>query len=232
MEKVLIGCPVNERKHYCKDDYLDHIINLTYSYKEFYFVDNSEDRFYHAKEFVTQGFDCDWVNPNGKKNNEYICESQNKIRQKALDENFDYLFFCEQDVFPPITIIEQLLAFNAPVAVARYMVGGNGNDSLFAMDIEDNDLGYITNRRMNEMEVFLNYGKQEKSKMFGFGCCLIQRKILEQTEFFVLEESDTHSDILFYFWCHQNGIIPSVLDVICEHRNSDWSNVKDYATKN
>ncbi len=63
--------------------------------------------------------------------------------------------------------------------------------------------------------------------MFGFGCILIHRDILEQVPFELDTRSLTHADTLFYFQLHERGIKVAVDNTICQHLNSKWSGVKN-----
>lgn len=227
MPSVLIGCPVNEVKSYCIEDYLENISRLTYQNKKFYFVDNSVNFDWHFDTLICNGFDCDYVSPIGRKNQDYICECQNMIRRKCIDENFDYLLFLECDIFPKAGIIEEMLAYNAPIVACDYFVGKGERRQLLRMDIETPlPNKTITNRNISQIEGFLEYGTQKtRSKMFGFGCTLIRKDILMDFPFH--HEGDSHSDTPFYFDIFTAGISVVNHPYICEHRNSSWTLIKD-----
>ena len=223
---VLVGCPVNEVKDYCIEDYLENISRLTYPNKKFYFVDNSANFDYHFDTFICHGFDCDYVNPQGKKNAEYICECQNMIREKAINEDFDYLFFLECDVFPKPEIIEELLAYDADVVACNYFVGQDKFRQLLKMEIEEGSEGILTNRNITQVEGFLEYGTQKsRSNMFGFGATLIRRNILEQFPFNI--QGSIHADTYWSIDLHNAGVSVVNHPYIATHKNSKWSRIKD-----
>lgn len=222
---VLVGCPVNEVKDYCIEDYLANISRLTYPNKKFYFVDNSPNFDWHIDTFIANGFMCDHVSSKGKRNQEYICECQNMIREKAL--NFDFLLFLECDLFAPKNIIEQMLAYNTDVVACNYFVGTGNRRQLLKMEIETpiNNEPY-TNRNISQIEGFLEHGTQKsRSSMHGYGCTLIRSALLKELEFHT--EGKIHADSFFFMDLHAAGIKPIVHNVIIEHRNSKWSDILD-----
>lgn len=226
--KVLVGSPINERKAYCMDDYLTHCCNLTYPNKKFYFVDNSENRDWHVDNVIAKGFDCDYVNPKGRTNQQYICISQNAIRQKAIEENFDFLLFIECDIFPKKNIIEEMISYDEKVVACNYFIGQRENSHLLKTEIEKTTFGNYTNRNINDAEGFLDYvGNKKRSSMFGFGCCLIRRDVFTKFRFHVNSYDRSHADTPFYFDLWEAGIEPICHPEIVRHMNSSWKKVLD-----
>lgn len=224
---VLIGCPVNEVKAYCIEDYLESISRLTYQNKKFYFVDNSIDMDFHFDHFLCNGFECDYISPDGKNNQQYICDCQNMIRQRAVDDGFDYLLFLECDIFTKPDIVEEMLAYDSPIVACNYFVGKGDKRQLLKMEIETpfKDMVY-TNRNISQAEGFLEYGTgKSRSHMHGFGCTLISTEILRHYRFHVVGRS--HADTPFYFDMNAAGVKTVVHPYICEHRNSSWNLITD-----
>jgi hypothetical protein len=223
--KVLVAAPINERKSYCIEDYLQNCSELTYPNKEFYFVDNSSNPEWHIENVVSQGYACGYVQPFGR-NQDFITLSQETIRHFAIKNNFDYLFFKEADVIVPSNIIEEMVSYQSPVVSANYFIGQGEKARLMMMEISDNEFGITTNRNMLTEESFLDYVWQEnRSDMHGFGCLLIHRSIFTQFAFHVLPNDTSHSDITFFFDLNQAGIKTVSHPVIVKHLNSKWDSI-------
>lgn len=232
--KVLVACPINSVKNYCLDAYLQQCLNLTYPNKEVYLVDNSADEKWHIENIVAKGWDCDYVAPRGRRNCEYLCESQNKIREKALTGNFDYLLFIECDIEVPLTITEQMLAYDESVVACNYFINHGDKAHLLKTEIEAPVFGNLTNRNIDQLQGFMEHGRpqsESNSSFFGFGCTLIRRDILERFPFYVFPDDPSHSDTIFYFELYEAGIKTKLHDVIVKHNNSSWADIKDHVRK-
>ncbi len=227
LPKVLVGAPVNERKDYCTQEYLDNLKRLTYPNKEFYFVDNSRDYRWHIDAIINREFECEHLKIRSKRNQEYICESQNILRKKTLEENFDFLMFIEQDLFPEPTIIEQLLSYNTQVASAKYFIGQGENTRLLELETEEKVFETITNRNIPHEESYFNYPENSTSTQSGYGCCLIHRSILEQYPFHVSQDDNSHSDTYFALDLYSAGIEITQHPIIVRHHNSSWNQIMD-----
>ncbi len=234
LQSVLVACPINEVKSYALDNYFRQCLNLSYPNKEFYFVDNSGNEKWHLDNVVAKGWDCDYVAPKGRRNCEYLCESQNKIRERFLEGNFDYLFSLECDIGVPLNIIEQMIAYNEPIVSCNYFINHKDKAHLLKTEIEAPVFGNMTNRNIDQMQGFIEHGRpqqQSNSSFFGFGCCLMHRSIVERFPFNVLPDDPSHSDTIFYFELYEAGIKTKLHDVIVKHNNSSWEDVKDFLIK-
>lgn len=228
-QKVLVGAPVNQNKEYCRERYIETVKSLTYPYYDVYCCDNSADNQYHARNFVMCGINCDWVNPHGKRNVQYVLESQQAVVNKALTGNYDYLLFLEEDIVPPSNIIEQLISYNKPFVTARYFVRSGTDSQLLEMEIEDVMFTTYTNRMVWQTESFLDFGTDKKKfGMYGIGCALISMEVLQKIPLTVIEGENSHADTPLYFQLYESGIPVTVHQLIVQHNNSNWLNVKDY----
>lgn len=226
-EKVLVAAPTNSRKDYICNEYLRNVTNFTYPFKNYYFVDNSYNIFYHAEKFIDKGFDCDYVNPKGKNNNDYICESQNKIREYFLNSDCTHLFLLEEDLLPPPYIIEDLLSYNTEIAVARYFIG-EGKDSHLLHQIMDDTWSPNVNINYSPAGSFLEWGTGQQTNFnYGLGCIMIKKDVMKEIQFRVEDETN-HADS--FFWLDVNYLeIPfKVHDKLIEHRNLNWTSYSDY----
>src|SRR3989344_3675225 len=105
--KVLIGCPTYKNKEYCLKEYADAVNNLRYDNKDVLVVDNSEGDKYLGK---LKQFQLNAVKDplHFDSARDRIVHSRNIIRQKVLDESYDYFLSLEQDIIPHATIIEEM----------------------------------------------------------------------------------------------------------------------------
>lgn len=226
--KVLIGCPVNSRKNYCIQDYFKNISRFTYPSKDYYFVDNSANPSWHLKNVVAKGFKCDYVSPVGKRNNKYMCESQELIRDYFLQSDCTHWLSLECDLFPRSNIIEEMLAQDTPIVSMAYLIGQGKDIWVLKTEIE-NLFETNTNRNIDLKEGFLEWGTgNTKSKMFGLGCALIEREVIEQIPFVVNKDDTHHADTNFYFMLNILGYEVKYIEEIINHQNSNWSAVTDY----
>lgn len=217
--KVLIACPISERKSYCIDAFLEHITNFTYPRKTFYFSDNSQNPNWAARKIVYEnGIDCDWISPEGKKSNQYIAESQQQIREHFLNSDADYLFSLECDIFPDRDVIETLLAENEGVCAMKYFIGEGAQSHILAQETDDS-WSENTNRNQQPLETFIEHGRKNTATNYGLGCVLLSRKVVEEINFRVDERSEIHSDNYFSVDLRDSGYKIKVLDKIVTHHN-------------
>jgi len=97
--KVLVGIPTSSHKEYCLEEFSSGLKKLTYLHKEILFVDNSPDNKYLEK-IKNAGFNA-IKGPYLDSPVQRISASRNKIIDRAIKENFDYIFFLDQDTIPP-----------------------------------------------------------------------------------------------------------------------------------
>lgn len=132
--KVLVGCPVSGYHAYCTPEYLAALKNLTYPNYDILLVDNSAtDNFYQTlvKQNIPVVRSC-YEHKDVKKK---IACSRNILREKVLEEKYDYFFSLEQDVIPPPDVIEQLLQRQKPIVSGVYYnyypIGDGSRTALF-----------------------------------------------------------------------------------------------------
>ena len=130
---ILIACPVHNRQ-IILPHYLKHILNLTYPKQNitlFFIVNNSTDntlqilkefrnthkteyRNIEVKEYNTNLSKNDMRTDSMRKEHTYnhLATLRNKIIQKCVQENHDFLLSCDSDILIRSTIIEDLLYYN------------------------------------------------------------------------------------------------------------------------
>lgn len=227
MPSVLVGCPVSQVKEYCISQYLVQCLNLTYPNKTLHWIDNSVNQQWHVHNLLLKGFSCDYVHQKGRRNQVYITECQNMLRQKAIYENFDYLFMLECDIFCQLNIIEQLMAYDEDICAARYLIGEGDKSQILATAVDSLPFGMRSQRNMEEG--FLEFGrKKTNNRFFGFGCILWKTEIIKHFPFHVEEKVNAHADMYAFMDYYEAGIKVQEHPVLVGHRNSSWSQIKDF----
>lgn len=224
--KVLVGCPINQKKDYCLPQFIETVMNLMYPNFDIYLSDNSENKNYHRNIYRKYGIECDHLVPDTDHPMAGIAASQNQIRTRCLFGGYDFLFSLEQDVTPPTPyIIELLMNHHKDFVSAPYYIGTNENSTIAMMDIEP--FYYNPQNRLLPFEesAFKLNGQLIETHGAGLGCALIHRSVLETIPpfGFLPEKKHIPSDTFFYLDCKKVGI-PLYLDtsLICKHNNQEW----------
>jgi hypothetical protein len=236
--KILIGCPTYERYRYCVDLWIKQVKEIQEFSKEhqidYLLADNSPtDDFYNElKEKNINVIKAPYFSDV----RERVIYSRNLIREKFLNEGYDFFFSLEQDVIPPKDIIENLLKHNKEIVSAYY-------NKLVKVGLKDNETGEVKNalielalvwvqadgekiRRANPQEV-LNKGLI-KVGGFGIGCVLIKREVLEKIKFEYKPDKKAFDDMLFCDDAEKAGyglFLDSNIKVPHLHKQWDRDNV-------
>ena len=226
--KVLIVTPTYEAKNYCLKEFLANVSNINYPNFRHIFVDNSTNLNY-ANKLRRMGLNAYHVD-RGNNSREAIARAQNYARRVMLRDGYDYLFSLESDIMCPPTIIQDLIKRCKEVISGVYLIG-NDEVKIPCITLAEwkSDVGAFGTRLLyaEEIKEYCNNGvKQVQSA--GMGCCLINRRVLQETAFTYDTRLKGHSDI-FFFNSMFNKKIPVYVDtdIYCEHKNSDWLDVKD-----
>lgn len=226
--KVMISCPMNIRKNYCLEDYLQNISQLTYPKKEYYLSDNSFDKSFHLEELLLKGWNCGYVSPHNKDSNQYITESFNQIREYFLQSDAEYLFLCESDLFPPTDIIEQLICYQKPVVSCHYFIGEGKESKLLHQQFDDKWLPDNVNINSHPSQSFMEFGTDKwSSNNSGLGVILLRRDVLEQIQFSCNDRTN-HCDTFFSRDLDYLGIEVTYSGILVEHRNRSWQSYSDF----
>lgn len=230
LDKIMVACPFSYRKDYCIEDYFNNVKNFTYPNIEYYFVDNSFDPSYHLKLMAKYGFEIDYVSPKYLPSTIYMCSSMKKIRDRFLKSDCTHLLLNECDVFPPIDVIEQLLAHDKLIVGCPYFIGFGDNMKLEQFNI-DRAWGKYTSVNVTDYRKdFLQHtGELKRKDTIGFGCILIKKQVLEDYTFYPDVLNKVHCDSTFAMDMFDKGIdILCDEYILCTHRNHDWSSVTDF----
>jgi len=233
MNKVLVGSAVYYHKKYILDRFLNRIAELSYPNCDVVLVDNGKTKKYlnhikkrwqlihEPKPKLILKYDawCDDVRFR-------MQTAHNEIRRTFLFGDYSHLLLLDQDIIPPIDIIERLLAHKVPVVSALYKIYMRRDE------IEGDDKWVWENhpaiptlvRGQMTREPFPksmeNTGLHEWRGVFGFGCILIEKEVLQRVGF---RYANVFPDMVFYKdirWRNFKAYIDS--DVMCEHCPSEW----------
>ncbi len=236
--KILLGCPTSDYHEYCLKQYLEAIKGLTYNNFDVLLVDNSKTNKYYnkLKELKIPVIKV----PYTENARERIIKSRNVIRQKVLDENYDYFFSLEQDVIPPKDVIESLLKHNRKIVSGVYFVEKFLYDGKIRVqtylpllyswvaldkngDVEPDRMRYLMPEEVERPKLI-------KVKACGMGCLLIHRSVLEKIEF-RYEGKTGFDDVHFAIDAYKNNFeIWADTGIKCMHliekRPWKWSELK------
>jgi cellulose synthase/poly-beta-1,6-N-acetylglucosamine synthase-like glycosyltransferase len=232
LPKILIFTPIYEEKDYCLDMFLRKARQIKYPNKRHIFIDNSKDLKYYTKlkrKLQPMGIEVFHVD-RGNNSRESLARAQNMARKKFLEGKYDYLFSLESDIMIEPDTIEKLLVKGKDVISAVYMIGTNGVRIPCITLPEYNDTIKAMGTRLlkrEEINRYVNNGVQRVAAA-GMGACLMHHSVIERFAFKYDPRFDGHSDIYFFNDCFNNRIPVFVnSDIVLEHDNSDWADVRD-----
>lgn len=225
--KVLVGTPHAESKNYCLPQYVNNIQNLTYKHKNVLVVDNSASH-NNQKLIRSFGLPCYYIKKNNKSTRQLLAESSEHLRERTLKGGYDFLLMYEDDLTPPINVIERLLSHQLPVVSASYHIGFGSGSHIMVQEIENGIVAPKTINVAAGCDGKYRTGKLMEVYACGLGMTLIHRSILEQIQFRYEPKVDAHPDTFFAVDLYTLGI-KQYLDtsILCKHDNRDWSLVEN-----
>lgn len=232
LPKVLVFTPIYEAKDYCLFDFIESVKELTYPNFEHILIDNSVDKKYYLKLKKRYGSMNIHHVSRGNNSREALARSANFARKYAIENGYDYMLSLESDVFAPKEIIEGLMTWGKDVVTGLYFIGDRSkgvrvpcvtiakwNDSLGAWGT-----------RLLEPKEWNDYLKKglKQVQAGGFGACLIHKNVFERFSFYYDPRFQGHPDIYFFNQLFEAKIPVFVdTDMVCDHMNTNWSDVKD-----
>jgi hypothetical protein len=218
--KVLVGCPVSELKDYALERYLKGIKDLNYENFNVLLVDNSKDDSY-IKKIQKLGLPI-IKGPYNDSARQRIIDSRNIIRQKVLDEGYDYFFSLEQDVVPPKDVIQRLLSHDKKIVTGVYFSYQTNNDVTLLVPLLWKKVKGEEVRFMLEKEVL--EPKLMEVGACGLGCILIHRSVLNKIKFRYDKSDKGFDDMWFCKDASDAGFkIFADTSVKCKHLIKGWS---------
>ena len=124
--KVMIGVVTAQAKDYCVKPFIEQLKTFRYDNYITFVVDNSIDE-NHKEIFEKEGIEAEHItrlkgNGNFKRANVLLTECQNRVREKFLASDCEYLFILESDCFINRDFIAWALSHQAPVYTVTYPI--------------------------------------------------------------------------------------------------------------
>lgn len=213
--KVLVGIPTSFHKEYCLQEFIEGIKSLTYKNKEIIFVDNSKDDNY-IKKIKEKGFNA-IKDSYSDSPVQRISASRNKVIERALKENFDYVFFLDQDTIPPEDAIERFLNHNKKVLCGicfSRKAGPRKNYTPNVYKVIPSDKELPDMRELTHEEIFSN--KLHEIISCGGACIFVHKDVFKKIRF--REDLKQFEDRWFCIDLYKNNI-PLFCDtsIKCRH---------------
>lgn len=230
MPSVLIVTTTYEGKDYCLDEFLGKAKKIRYPNFRHIFLDNSRNKNYYYK-LKNMGLDAFHIKRGGT-SREAIARALNFARDLAIKDKYDYMLILESDIMHPPTVIYELMKWGKDVVTGLYFIGDRSKGvrvPCVMLPQFNQELGVYGTRllKVEEFQEFIHKGLRQ-TQAGGFGCCLINRETFNRFIFFFDPRFAGHPDIYFFNDCWKNSIRVWVnTDMVLDHKNSNWSDVKD-----
>jgi hypothetical protein len=227
--------PIYADKDYCLQEFLDNTSKFTYKNKKHIIIDNSNDNgvYYNKLKVICEPYSIEVYHvERGNNSREALSRAQNLARKIFLEGDYDFLFSLESDIFPKPNVLDALVSHNLDIITGLYFLGSEEEGTripcitVLRKNPKTNTMG---SRLLTWEEVPEYIGKGVKEVMAGgMGCCLMYRKVIEKIKFTYIPGMKGHSDVYFFNDAWRLGYIVAVdTDMYCDHKNSDWTKVKD-----
>ena len=231
--KILIGCPTCSKYKYCINEWLSRVKEIIKNSKnhkiDYLLVDNSKENDFF-NQLKKQGVNIIKA-PHFENIKKTLSESRNILREKTIKENYDYFFSLEQDVIPPLDILEKLLSHKKEI-ISPYF------SKPILVGLKDKETGEIKNavlefaiiwlQEKNGIKRALPQQVQNKGLIkvggVGLGCILIKKQVLEKIKFRYIENKKAFDDLLFCLDAKNQGYKLFVdTDLKVKHLHIPWN---------
>lgn len=193
MTRVLIGCPTYSGKNYCIKRFLERLAIIKKEH-DVLFVDNSDDDS-HSEIIHAAGFEVIKT----KKDVDLIAtiiNNRQKIIDRVLERNYDYLLFLDTDIIPPEDVIIRLLSHKKYIVTGVYpgLMKIQGKVRIAPVIYE------FSQKKDYFKPIAINAVLDDEFKEIaacGFGCVLISKRVLEKVRLRYNKELGSGEDIPF-----------------------------------
>lgn len=154
---------------------------------------------------------------------ENVSWAREQCRQRAIRQDFDYLWFSDVDTIPPSHALETLLKTDVDVACGRYYHKTDMDKPMFwYYRLVPPEERAAAKERYGKPVVIEDwfYTKEETAEInkAGTGCMLIARKVFQRVPFPEVVRRDCTEDVLYSIMVNAMGYkIFAVPSVTCEH---------------
>ena len=197
--KIMLVTTTYEGKSYVLERFIDRVKSLTYPDIEVLFIDNSktDDYLNKIKSFGMNCIKSKW----DERSKIRLTNAQNLMRTKFLESDCTHLFILEQDLIPPVDIIEQLLESDKDVISGWYYITETPRPCL------SREWTLVDMKFFPTPPLLIDMAKEKLMKCFlgSFGVSLIKRKVIEDITFKCYVGFVHHADTWFYFDCERKG---------------------------
>ena len=185
---------------------------------------------YKDKNFCNKineyGIECGYVNPDGKGNIEYMAESHNQCREKAIEIGAEFLLHWEVDIFTHYRSIVELLLLRKKAVVSGVYHIRHGVDSHLCLTVrhQKHPLELATAFNLTDgADLMFVDGNAKQVANAGLGLSMIHKSVFEKMKFRADRYERAHPDSTFAEDLHY-AKIPVFADtsLLMEHRNSKW----------
>ncbi len=195
LPKVLLGGLVSDYHDYCTDRFIESIKKITYPNCDTLFIDNSksEDFYNRIKDKlpVMRGKYFPSIY-------DRLIHNRNILRQKALDEGYDYLLNVDQDIILPRNAIEVLLSHGKEIISGLYFNPIKRGDNLKMSPTMWVSFSGDKSRMVPIKDDVALGSYMIEIASCGSGCLMIHRNVLEKVKFrYDLNEGPGVDDVFF-----------------------------------
>lgn len=231
--RILIGAPTSNLKAYCFESWLDNALLTNYPGEwKIVLYDNSDqasvdyqNAYYKSKYGDGGKFECFLSDIRFCKHMvAKLAKGHNDVRKYAIDNNYDYLWHLESDIYPKPHFLQELVLKKLPVVGAIYYRDlGRFRRLMLQQRLFRSHNNIKSQNCSPDDDLHFVDGKTKEASHIGLGCMLIRKDILERTPFRYVEGVKVFSDS---FWAEDmyKAKIKVMADtsLICSHLNSNW----------
>ncbi len=224
LPKVLLGVAVCDRYDYCFPNFLNAIEKLNYDNFNLLLIDNSFSLNYFQK-LKKLGLNVVHIEPS-EYARETLVKCRNFLRDKVLNEGYDYLFTVDSDVILPPDSLQKLVNHNKKVICGLYYSRFKINNQMMTLPV-------LWKPEGERVKFFLpsevEGNKLIKIRATGSGCMLIHKKVLSQFQFRWEKDILAFDDVFFCEDLYKNNVdLYCDTSIKCFHwaKGKSWKDVQ------